>query len=185
MKMFYVLVLGLVLAGCGGEGSPTAAKPVGAAQLCPESMGITAEKLFSNMDAGLKATNAPVNILDKSVTPNECGYQVQMVTGFGAVFIQLNPQQEVLSLGAGYDNSSNLADNTRNLFAVIQTVVSTNGTAKLGETEIGKTLFSAAADTVLAAKESGSASKDLTYGGNLYTVTVEGKTVAMLTRKQF
>ena len=186
MKAFYTLILAAVLSACGGQqNTATPEQPKQVANICPASMGITAEKLLLNMDSGLKATNAPTAVSDKNVVQNECGYQVTIKTAFGAVLMQLNPQQEVLNIGAVYEKNGNLADNTQNMFAVIQTVISTNGTAKLGETEVGKVLFETTAGTIQAAKSSGTASKDIEYGGNLYTVSVEGNAVAILARKKF
>lgn len=195
MSKQWAVFLAVILAACGGQKTDPARQPEQtnviqeqpkqAVNLCPQSMGVTAEKLLLNIDSGLKATNAPVGILDKNVVQNECGYQVTMETEFGAVFIQLNPKQDVLSVSAGYENKSDLAKNARNMLAVIQTVISTEGRAKLGETEIGNALYKTIIDTMLAAKESGAASKDIEYGGNRYTVNVEGSAVAVVARKQF
>ena len=184
MKLILALVLACTLAACGSQ--ETAAKQEAAPQqetapqqaaICAEPMGISVEKLLLNIDAGLKGIGAPSTVQSKK--ENECGYQIVMMTDFGATQVETNPQQEVLKLLTATQLNSDLS----NLFASIQTITAIDGTEKMGQTEIGDLLFKTIGDMVPEVKQSGNASKDFEYKGKYYSIMIEGNNLVMLVRK--
>lgn len=181
MKRMLALILAFAVAACGNQETVTTqeAAPQQAA-ICAEPMGISAEKLLLNMDAGLKGINISSAIQDKNVSENECGYQVIMMTHFGAIQMETNPQQEVLRLSTAAQLNPDLS----NLFASIQTITAIDGMEKMGQTEIGNLLFKTVSDMAPEAKQAGSASKDIEYKGKHYSIMIEGNNLALLVRKQ-
>ncbi len=197
MKMVYALALAVVLAGCGqgqstqGQSASEQAPPAATASqveskpLCPEPMAINAEQYFMNLDAGLKAINQPTQVNDKKLDANDCGYQLVMLMKSGAIQMQLDAEQRLLNLGAGYENTQQPVDNMSNLFTIIQSIVALHGTERMGESKVGTLLFNTVTETMEAAVNgSGTAAKDVELDGFLYTVAVEGKAVATLARKK-
>lgn len=174
------LVLACTLAACGSQ--ETAAKQETAPQqaaICAEPMGISVEKLLLNIDAGLKGIGAPSAVQSKNIEENECGYQIVMMTDFGAIQVATNPQQEVLRLSTATQLNSDLS----NLFATIQTITAIDGTEKMGQTEIGNLLVKTIGDMASEVKQSGNASKDFEYKGKYYSIMIEGNNLVMLVRK--
>ena len=179
MKLILALVLACTLAACGSQETATKQEAVPQqAAICAEPMGISAEKLLLNMDAGLKGIG-PSAVQNKNIEENECGYQIVMMTDFGAIQVETNPQQEVLRLSAATQLNSDLS----NLFAVVQTITAIDGTEKMGQTEIGNLLFKTVSDMAPEVKKSGNASKDFEYKGKYYSIMIEGNNLAMLVRK--
>lgn len=180
MKLMLTLVLACTLAACGSQ--ETAAKQETAPQqaaICAEPMGISVEKLLLNIDAGLKGIGAPSAVQSKNIEENECGYQIVMMTDFGAIQVATNPQQEVLRLSTATQLNSDLS----NLFATIQTITAIDGTEKMGQTEIGNLLVKTIGDMASEVKQSGNASKDFEYKGKYYSIMIEGNNLVMLVRK--
>lgn len=186
MKLILALALACTLAACGSQ--ETAAKQETALQqetapqqtvICAEPMGISAEKLLLNIDAGLKGIGASSAVQSKNIEENECGYQIVMITDFGATQVETNPQQEVLKLLTATQLNPDLS----NLFATIQTITAIDGTEKMGQTEIGDLLFKTISDMAPEVKQSGNASKDFEYKGKYYSIMIEGNNLVMLVRK--
>lgn len=196
MKKYLMgIAVGLALAACGQQQSETApAQPkqeMTAEQakyvLCGQALDLTAEQLLKNMDEGLRATKASPAILDQKLTANDCGYTLEMAMTYGAIRLELDEQQKVRNLAVGYQNISGqegLLKNMNNALASVQTVMSINGSAKFGETELGKKLFTTLIDLMAENKNSaGAATKDVDFDGKRYTVGIEGRTVAIVVRK--
>ena len=180
MKLMLALVLACTLAACGSQ--EIAAKQEAAPQqaaICAEPIGISVEKLLLNIDAGLKGIGAPSTVQSKNIEENECGYQIVMMTDFGAIQVGTNPQQEVLRLSTATQLNSDLS----NLFATIQTITAIDGTENMGQTEIGNLLVKTIGDMAPEVKQSGNASKDFEYKGKYYSIMIEGNNLVMLVRK--
>lgn len=186
MKLMLALVLACTLAACGSqeiaakqEAAPQQETAPQQAAICAEPMGISVEKLLLNIDAGLKSIGAPSTVQSKNIEENECGYQIVMMTDFGAIQVGTNPQQEVLRLSTATQLNSDLS----NLFATIQTITAIDGTEKMGQTEIGNLLVKTIGDMAPEVKQSGNASKDFEYKGKYYSIMIEGNNLVMLVRK--
>lgn len=190
-KIFAVSLVALALAACGQQASndPAASQPQAAAvqnnaALCHEPMDIQLEQLLLNMDAGLKSTGASSSIRDQNIKTDSCGYQINMMMDFGLVQIHVNEQQQVLSLGAGYENSADVISNTKNAFAAMQVLAAPFGKDKAMQTEAGKKVLETATQILNTSANSHSASQSFNYDGNLYTITKEGTAMVFVVRKQ-
>lgn len=189
-KIFGVSLIALALAGCGQqkteppEQQPQTTVVQNTAKACYEPMGIQAEQLLLNMDAGLKATGASSVIRDQNIKADGCGYQINMMMDFGLVQVHIDEQQQVLSLGAGYENGADVIGNTKKAFAAMQVLGSLFGSGKIMETEVGKKVLETATQILNTSANSNSASQSFEYGGNLYTVTKEGTAMVFVVRKQ-
>ena len=148
-------------------------------------MGIGFEQYLNNLEAGLTAIEVPTLVKDRSFEANSCGSQVVMMMDFGAIQLHLDEQQQLLNVGAAYEVTQDLTVNLTRMIAGSQSIVALHGTEKTGESELGKLLFNAVPELMKQSLDNnGFASKDIEYGIYLYTVAVEGKSVAILARKK-
>ena len=189
MKAYVWVLAAFMLAACGQK-TEEAKQPQGVtaealkAAICPQPMGISVEKLLLNMDAGLKNNGVSSQIVDQKIQATECGYQINMVLDFGSVQVMTDEQQQVVSLGAGFDNGADVVANLKSSLAVMQVLNAPIGSGKVLETEAGKKLMEVATQVNVDAAKAGEASQDFEYGDNLYTVAKDGKTLAMVVRKK-
>ena len=184
-KILFGLIVVLGLLGCGEQkDAENQRQPENKVNSCPMPMGISAENLLMNMHDSFKATGKSAAIHDKEIVTVACGSNINMFMDFGMVQLLVNEKMEVLTVGAGYRNGSNIAQNTDKAFSAIQALMSPLGRSKLGELEAGKKLFELTMDTILAAKNSGYAANEFTNGGNIYSVMVKDGMVSMMVQKQ-
>ncbi|OAM38309.1 hypothetical protein [Eikenella sp. NML120348] len=189
-KLLYGVFIALGLAACGGQEqqAPAVSEPASDAQVqssyCPPPLGMMAETLLENIDAGLKSTGASARVINKEIVPNECGHDVMMVTDFGGVIIKIDDNQNVLSLAAGYEMTGNTVKDVAHALPAIQVMTSPYGRAKLGELAIGQDLLKALPEVLnAAARQQGEATQDIIRDGYKYSITVENRNVAFVVRK--
>ena len=197
MKRAYFVAVFAFLTACGQQPSSQALSPAASEVVqtnvpaqnifCPESMGIQVDKVLLNMESGLKEIQqyrTPISESAKNITSNECGYSMTFSTHFGVVNINMNQQQELLTLGVGQVNTNDIKENMRNSFATMQAITSPFGRSRFGSTELGMKIMEVATAVQLQANANGGqAEQEFKYGGNTFMVGIKNKNLVLIVRK--
>lgn len=145
-------------------------------------MGVSAETVVQNIEAGLKHFGNSFEVVGKNVQANDCGHAVTMAAEFGTVRMQLNRQSEVVSLAVGFEWTDDLATSFENATSALQVMMAPQGSMQVGESEAGQKLYYELTDAIGRARQNGTGENRFEHGGLRYRVRVEGSSVEMLVR---
>lgn len=195
-KLIAAICVSIVLSACNQQlKTAQAEEPVQSIQAadCTAPMDITVEQYLINLEQAFKAQNVSTKIHNKNIVKTDCGYDLTLVMDFGAIALKLDEQQKIRAISVGYilktdgEKGQNLVNNAINGLHSIQAVLSLTTTDKLGESEVGKQLFTALTEVVKESNQTGAtAQKDVPADGILYSVAFEKETntIAIIGRKQ-
>lgn len=189
-----ILIAALLMASLTACGKKEATAPVpeapksqaaSAANLCPESMGVSGETVILNIEKNLKSMNNSTKVIDKSVTKNECGSAMVMQTKDYVIQMILDNQNQLLQFGVGYEEPNDVTANAVKLLGAIQVIVSPVSTTPAGEMDEGKKLAFIAMEAIQESKKTGASSRTFDFEQRRYTINMENKAVAIVVRKPF